>query len=63
MNGVESGFVLSSTTNAFPTPVCVILTKSDDVLELNQFIPEFPLTVKFAVIVVSPLTVPPLNGK
>jgi hypothetical protein len=28
-NGVESGFVLSSTTKAFPDPVCVILTKSD----------------------------------
>ncbi len=30
-NGVESGFVLSSTMNAFPVPVCVNLTRSAEV--------------------------------
>ena len=30
--GVESGLTKSSTTNAFPVPSCVILTRSDVVL-------------------------------
>jgi hypothetical protein len=30
-NGVMSGFVLSSTTNAFPVPTCVSLTRSVEV--------------------------------
>ena len=38
--------MLSSTTKAFPDPVCVILTKSEEVFELNQLVPEFPLTTK-----------------
>ena len=58
-NGEESGFVLSSTTKAFPDPVCVILTKSDDEFPLNHVVPVIPLTVKLPVIIVFPLTLNP----
>ena len=53
-NGDESGFVLSSTTKAFPDPVCVTLTKSDDESPLNHVVPVIPLTVKFPSITTFP---------
>ncbi len=55
-NGVRSGLELSSTTNAFPVPVCVSLTRSD-VVDADAFIiiPELPLTSSFAAGVIVPI--------
>jgi hypothetical protein len=46
-NGVESGFELSSTSNALPLPVCVMRTALEDEFALN--IADVPLTSPDAV--------------